>query len=220
MHFSTAPRWLKIAGIIATLFLLFAGFVAYKVLWDPENTKQVFYPISDEEKGLLRHGDMLLRQGYGSFSEFIVDAQDEAFPVSHCAMLINNQGKWQVVHALSSSVAELDGVQIQSLQRFLNETVPNTLVVSRFKSSPDSIAMLANRVLWYAREKKPFDHQFDNADTSAFYCTELFRHCFECQFKRTIFSLEKPSDYIPLSTFQDTTQFEIIINHHLRKAPN
>lgn len=216
MRFKSAPRWLKIAGISATLFLLIAGFVAYKVLWDPENTKQVFYPISDKEKGLLRHGDMLLRQGYGMFSEVIVEAQNTDFPISHCAMLVNDQGQWKVIHALSSSVAELDGVQMQPLQRFLNECVPNSLVVTRFKSTPDSIARLVDRVKGYAIRKMPFDHQFDNTDTSAFYCTELFRHCFEQEFQRVIFPLSAPSDYIPLSTFQDTAQFEIILNHQLR----
>lgn len=215
--FQLRKRFWKILLITATLFLLAAGFIAYKVFWDPENTKQVYYPLSAEEKGLLRHGDILMRQGYGMFSEYLVSAQDVPYPVSHCAMLINDGGTWKVVHALSSSVAELDGVQKQPLQRFLNESVPNTLMVMRLRADTDTIRRISNQLERYAALKVPFDHQFNNADTAKLYCSEVFHRSFRNVYRRDIFHLEDDDAVYPLTVFQDTTWFEVVLNHQLRK---
>jgi hypothetical protein len=133
--FKKASRLRKILLIFATLFLLLIGFITYKVFWDPENTKQVFYPLSQEDRGLLRHGDIILRKGYGMFSDGLVEVQDGPYRVSHCAMILNENQNWKVVHALSSSVATFDGAQRQNLQRFLNESIPGSVIVVRFKST-------------------------------------------------------------------------------------
>jgi hypothetical protein len=217
--FKKASRLRKILLIFATLFLLLIGFITYKVFWDPENTKQVFYPLSQEDRGLLRHGDIILRKGYGMFSDGIIEVQNSKSPVSHCAMILNENKQWKVVHALSSSVAQFDGVQRQNLQRFLNESVPGSIVVVRFKSSTDTISQIASRVTYYADAKKPFDHHFDNVDTSAYYCTELFQKAFYQVLKKDIFHAqlrENNTGIYDLSTFQDTTLFEEIINHQNR----
>jgi len=216
MIFLTAKRFWKILLISTALFLSLLGFVTYKVLWDPENTKQVYYPMSAKEKGLLHSGDIILRKGYGFFSDAIVQSQPEGYAVSHCAMVIRKNNTLSVVQALSSSVAEFDGVQGQPLQRFLNESVPNSIVVLRFKSTPDTLELLAQKVLNYSRLKKPFDHKFDDADTSQFYCTELFRQSFLQVLKRDIFKNHRnaaANNAYDLATFQDTSLFECIIKH-------
>jgi uncharacterized protein YycO len=218
--FNKASRLRKILLIFATLFLLLIGFIAYKVFWDPENTKQVFYPLSQEDRGLLRHGDIILRKGYGMFSDGLVEVQDGPYRVSHCAMILDENQNWKVVHALSSSVATFDGAQRQNLQRFLNESIPGSIIVVRFKSTPDTINQIAKRAAYYADAKKPFDHQFNNEDTTAYYCTELFQKAFYQVLKRDIFHaqlLENNTGIYDMSTFQDTSLFEVIINHQNRK---
>ena len=218
--FNKASRLRKILLIFATLFLLLIGFIAYKVFWDPENTKQVFYPLSQEDRGLLRHGDIILRKGYGMFSDALVEVQDGPYRVSHCAMILDENQNWKVVPALSSSVATFDGAQRQNLQRFLNESIPGSIIVVRFKSTPDTINQIANRAAYYADTKKPFDHQFNNEDTTAYYCTELFQKAFYQVLKRDIFHAqlrENNTGIYDLSTFQDTSLFEVIINHQNRK---
>ena len=210
----------KIVYSTVALFLVALSFVTYKVLWDSENTKQVFYPMSKQEKGLLHSGDFILRRGYGMFSDGIIKVQKSKFPVSHCAMIIAASGKYQVAHSLSSSVSEIDGAQTQSLQRFLNESVPNSVMVVRFKSSQDTIQQLINRIKYYTALHVPFDHEFDKSDTTKFYCTELFQHCFNQVLGRNIFNTLDNTNFagiIDLSTFQDTTYFEPIINHNLLK---
>lgn len=209
----------KIFYSIIALFLVVLSFVTYKVLWDSENTKQVFYPMSKQERGLLHSGDIILRRGYGMFSDGIVKVQQSKYPVSHCAMILADSGKIKVAHSLSSSVAEIDGAQTQSLQRFLNESVPNTVMVVRFKSSRDTIQQLLNRMKYYTNKHVPFDHEFDKSDTTRFYCTELFHHCFNQVLGRDIFNTLENGNFtgvIDLSTFQDTSYFEPIINHNLR----
>jgi hypothetical protein len=210
-------RFRKILLITTALFFAGLGFILYKAFWSPENTKQVFYPMSQQEKGLLHSGDIILRRGYGMFSDGIVEVQNSPAAVSHCAMIVGEPGKWRVAHALSSSVAAIDGAQEQSLQRFLNESVPNSIIVKRFRCQDDTIARIVDRVSYYTRIHKPFDHNFDKVDTTRFYCTELFQHCFKDVLGRDIFLGQLDSNttgIYDLSTFQDTSLFETIIDHH------
>lgn len=209
----------KIILITTALFFAGVGFILYKAFWDPENTKQVFYPMSQQEKGLLHEGDIILRRGYGMFSDGIVEVQNSPAAVSHCAMIVGTPDGWRVAHALSSSVATIDGAQEQGLQRFLNESVPNSIIVKRFRTSPDTISMILKRVHYYTSIHKPFDHNFDKVDTTKFYCTELFQHCFKDVLGRDIFAGQLDTNttgIYDLSTFQDTSLFETIIDHHQR----
>jgi uncharacterized protein YycO len=211
----------KIFLITGALFLGLLGFVIYKVFWDPENTKQVFYPLSNQEKGLLRSGDIIMRRGYGMFSDALISVQKDKYPVSHCAMVIKRNGKLSVAHALSSSVAPIDGAQEQSLQRFLNESVPNSIIIVRFKSSQDSIQQIVDCIQHYSDIHIPFDHNFDKSDTTKMYCTELFQHCFKQVLGRDIFEAQlegSTTGVYDLSTFQDTSFFYPIINHHKKES--
>jgi len=210
----TGSRFRKVSLLLLALFLSLLSFVVYKAMLDPENKKQVFYPLSEDEKGLIHSGDIILRRGYGFFSEAIVKSQHDSNAFSHCAMVVKTNNSLNVIHALSSSVSEFDGVQIQTLQRFLNECLPNSIRVVRFKTSADTIRLLEAKLLSYARLKTPFDHSFNQADTSEFYCTELFHHSFKHVLGRDIFINAKlNSNAYDLSIFQDTSLFEIVLNH-------
>jgi hypothetical protein len=211
-------RFRKFIIVFIALFFVTLGFVYYKAILDPENTKQVFYPLSEQEKGLLHEGDIILRRGYGFVSDKIVETQESPYPVTHCAMLVGNPSNWQVIHSLSSSVSPIDGAQVQNLQRFLNESVPNSIIVKRFKTHPDTMAMILNRVKYYAYIQKPFDHEFDKLDTTKFYCTELFQHCFYDILRYDIFeNLENTTTMgvYNLNAFQDSVRFKTIMNHHI-----
>lgn len=213
----------KILLVLLALFLVVVAFLVYKIFWDPENTKQVFYPLSRQEKGLLHTGDIIMRRGYGIFSDGIIRVQNSKYPVSHCAMVLADSGRYRVMHSLSSSVSPIDGAQTQNLQRFLNESVPGSILVVRYKNSSDTICMIADRVRKYAEEHVPFDHEFDRTDTSKYYCTELFQHCFELTLKRDIFAAQLDTNstgIYDLTTFQDTSLFEVIINHHEKLPKN
>lgn len=202
--------------IFGALFLVLTIGVVYLLFFDEENTKSVYYPISEQEKGLLLDGDIILRQGYGFFSRSIATFQNCKFPVTHCAMIVRKGQDIKVIHSLSSSVSKIDGVQMQSLQQFLNESVPNTIVVSRFKGSEAQRKSLRERAEYYLNQKIPFDHLFDRTDKEKMYCTELFQNIFYDILKEDIFEKQlayNTTDIYDLTTFFDTSYFDIVINH-------
>jgi hypothetical protein len=208
----------RLVYFLMALFLAALGYLVYQLFFNPENTKQVFYPLSESEKGLLRSGDILLRKGYGYFSEKIAEADSPPFQVSHCAMLVNRENTWQVVHALSSSVAPFDGVQYQPFQQFLNESQPNSLLVCRFKTSPDTLQQIVRETCRLAEVNRPFDHAFDSTDSTSIYCTELFKLSFSKILRRDVFlsSADREGKTIfNFASFKDTSLFECVLNHQL-----
>lgn len=211
-------KFKRLVLLFTALFLIALGYFVYQLFLNPENTKHVYYPLSEAEKGLLRSGDILLRKGYGYFSKTIADADTPPYQVSHCAMLVNRNNTWQVVHALSSIVAPFDGVQYQPLQQFLNESQAQSLLVCRFKTSGDTLEQIIRETLRYAEEKRKFDHAFDSEDTTSIYCTELFKLSFAKVLGREIFltcSDKAGKMVFNFDTFKDTTVFESILNHQL-----
>jgi len=212
-------RLKRLVLILSALFLATLVYLVYQLFLSPENTKQIYYPLSESEKGLLRSGDILLRKGYGYFSEKIAGADTPPFQVSHCAMLVNRKNTWQVVHALSSSVAPFDGVQYQLLQQFLNESQANSVMVFRYKASADTLQQIVRETCRYAEEKRPFDRSFDSKDTTTVYCTELFKLSFAKIVGRDIFqtnSDQEGNSLFNFAVFKDTSVFDCVINHQLR----
>jgi len=207
--------------ISITLFLVLSGILIYLLFFDKENVKAVFYPMSEQEKGFLVDGDIILRQGYGFFSRSIVKLQNCDVPVTHCAMIAKDQNeKINVIHSLSSSVSGIDGIQKQSLQRFLNESVPNSIIVVRLKHEQSLGKQLKLRAEYYMQKNIPFDHGFDRTESEKMYCTELFRNIFFDVLKEDIFEKQfatNPTDIYDLTTFLDTNYFSILINHHVVK---
>jgi hypothetical protein len=203
--------------ITLTLFLFFAGVLVYLLFFDKENTKSVHYPISKEEKGFLDDGDIILRQGYGFFSRSITRLQNCSIPITHCAMISKeNNGKLSVIHSLSSSVSGIDGIQKQSLQRFLNESVPNSIIVVRFKGDDEDRKKLKDRAEYYLTKQIPFDHNFDRTESEKMYCTELFRNIFSEVLNEDIFEKQfetNSTNVYDLTTFLDTSYFRVLFNH-------
>lgn len=211
-------RTKRLVFFFTALFLVALVYLVYQLFLNPENTKQVYYPLSEPEKGLLRSGDILLRKGYGYFSEKIAGADTPPYQVSHCAMLINRNNTWQVVHALSSSVAQFDGVQYQSLQQFLNESQANSLLVYRYRTTADTLRRIVLETCRYADENRPFDHAFDSDDTSSIYCTELFKLSFANILGRDVFlrsSDKEGKNLFNFAVFKDTSLFDCVLNHQL-----
>ena len=205
--------------VLLSTILLVVSFLYYKIFLDPENKKSVFYHISPSEISKLKEGDIVLRRGFGMFSDGIVKVQNGKLQATHCAMLVIKNKTWQVIHALSSSVSPVDGTQYQSFRTFLNESKSNSIVVVRFNSSKDTINNIVRTMEYYAEKTKPFDHDFDKQDTSKFYCSELFQHVFKKVLNKDIFEGQLDSNatgIYDLTTFQDKRYFKEIINHQKR----
>lgn len=177
------------------------------------------YSLSNEEINQLKDGDIILRHGFGMVSDIIVKTMNEEYDISHCAILVKDKNRFNVIHTVSQSLSDFDGVQSQTLTRFVSDCKENSIIVVRFKGNSDTL--IAHRAKYYLSKKIPFDNDFDIKDSSKLYCTELIWKVIKDTyhvdiFKEQLLEHDKKSQYL-FKTLWDTSHFEIIINHHLPK---
>ncbi|MCK0130776.1 hypothetical protein MWU59_04585 [Flavobacteriaceae bacterium F08102] len=175
------------------------------------------YKLSSDELDELNEGDLILRRGYGLLSTLIMKMMNEDYPVTHLGVILKKQHTFYVVHSLSSSVSDVDGIQMQRLDSFVNNSYPNTIMVSRLKNiHQDQIGKIKQRLAYYLKKKVPFDHYFNAQDTTAFYCSELVWKVFEkdLDYLRVDSQLSDDDKYASLKFFYSPKYFDIIINHH------
>ncbi len=208
--------WIFIALLLFSLLI-------YLFLWyyehiSQQKQKKTHYYLSDKEVSLLKEGDIILRHGYGLVSDLIVESLREKYDISHCAILAKDSlGKFIVIHSVSSTVSDVDGVQWQYLQPFIHDSKKNTVVVVRYKGKTDEERKaIADRAKYYLTKKIPFDNSFDIFDTTEYYCNELIWKIFKDVYHTDIYG-EKLNmgkyEYMKFDTFLDSTKFDILINH-------
>ena len=180
------------------------------------------YTLSSDEKKLIRDGDIILRHGYGLVSDIIVEQLGEAYDISHCAIVCKLPDTCFVVHSVSSSISNVDGVQAQGLNSFINESQLNSVIVIRYKAQDKDLSAISRRAQDYLRKGVPFDEAFDITDSTEFYCTELLWKVLLNEFGDDIMlgKNNERKDHLRFDTFLDSTRFSIVLNHHLRKKNN
>lgn len=218
-------RMLFIFGI----FILFL-FGSYKVFfyWDSENEKRlvnenvnkVRLHVAEFDK--LQEGDIILRRGYGFFSDFIAEKlNDTVFDVTHAGILIKKKGLWYVVHSLSSDVSKIDGVQIQKLTTFLSYSQPKKILITRLKNTSKEkrkkIALEAVKIL---EKKIPFDHYGNIEDATKMYCTEMIWYILESKLDLVNIPQEKEERkafFYSMKCMYDSKYFDFVINQYVEK---
>lgn len=181
------------------------------------------YALSEHEIKRIHEGDIILRHGYGLVSDLIVEQLKEQYDISHCAVVCKTDTGFSVVHSVSSSISNVDGVQAQDLKSFIEESHFNSVIVVRYKPKINkNNSFISSRALNYLDQKIPFDESFNINDSTEFYCTELLWKIFLNEFGDDVFQGKDNiyKDHLKFDTFLDSTRFEIIINHHLRKSKN
>jgi hypothetical protein len=128
----------------------------------------------------------------------------------------------KIIHTVSSELSQVDGVQTESLEKFVRESVLNTLMVVRYKSDESTRNRIAeaSKAYLYGERHKPFDHKFDLTDTTKFYCTELIHYSFWDVFGKDMFPERLESDhpnFLGLDAFLDTAKFEVVLSHQPAK---
>jgi uncharacterized protein YycO len=206
---------LAIILIAIFLFLLTYDFRAEQ--------EQIFsaYTISKEEYSLIRDGDIILRHGYGLVSDVIVETLKEDYQISHCAIITEDENDFRVIHTVSQSISDYDGVQDQKLKPFIYQSHKNSVIVVRFKwPDEDAGAKISNKARYYLDQKVPFDNSFNIHDDKEFYCSELIWRIILEEFDVNIFPDmdETTRKYLNFSNFYNPDFFEIIINHHDNRA--
>jgi len=202
--------------VIVAVILLFFLFIYF---YDYRSNKQESasdYSLSKKEINLIHDGDIILRHGFGIVSDFISKTYNKGLQISHCAIITKNAGTYNIIHSVSKSLSDFDGVQTQDLISFIRESKRNSVVVLRYKPKTDkSLSCISKRAKYYLDKRIPFDNSFDLDDSTEFYCTELLWKIFIDEFNDDIFPVESSGerDHLRMSTFFDTTRFQVIINH-------
>lgn len=178
------------------------------------------YTLSQKEIDELQDGDILLRHGYGLVSDMIVEQLGEKYDISHCAIVCKDDSGCRVIHSVSSSLSDIDGVQSQDLKTFINESQFNSVIAVRYKPKTNKpLSAISHEAKYFLSRHIPFDNAFNINDSSEFYCTELPYRVILNEYGDDILvgKNDQHKDHLRFDTFLDTTKFQIIFNHHLRK---
>jgi uncharacterized protein YycO len=211
-------------GLLATLIVI-SSISLFLLTYDYRSEQeQLFsdYDLTKEERAMIEDGDIILRHGYGLVSDGIVETMQEEWPISHCAILwkdtVNNEIK--VIHTVSQSLSEYDGVQVQSLDRFIHDSQENSIMLVRLRV-PEGMNQqnISTRAQYYLGRQIPFDHSFDIDDTARFYCSELLWKVILDEYDVDIFKGKnnEQKDHLKFDNFYASDNFEVIFNHNERE---
>ena len=212
----TWTRWLLLP------LLLWGGYHLFFYIDTQQERRQVAQNkdrlrLSPTQMDSLRPGDIILRRGYGFFSDIISQKlNDSLFDVTHSAILYRENNKWRVIHSLSSDVSPIDGMQSQSLHDFLRHSMPEKLLVVRPKKiTPEQGKEIVSRAKYYLSLKIPFDHIGTIDEPSKLYCSELIYQILDHDLNLVSFHTEykkRKEAFYTMRTLYDPQYFEIIIN--------
>lgn len=203
---------ISIVIIIVTLFL-------FLLVYEFKSQEEQFfyvYHLNPQEIESLEEGDIILRHGYGLVSDLIVETLKEKYPISHCGIICKRDNKFIVVHTVSSSLSDFDGMQYQDLKTFVLQSRKNSIIVTRLKLPREVREKISQLALYYLEQKIPFDHSFDIDDSSFYYCSELLWRIILRGGGIDIFHNRDvvKKTHLYFSHFYNPEFFDIIINHH------
>ena len=172
--------------------------------------------LTKKELAMMRSGDIILRRGFGLVSASIASSLNEAFSVSHCGIVdVDSNGNVRVIHSVSSSLSDFDGLQDCTIEEFCKESKENSLMVVRFRDTADvPLANLAKTAQTYLDRKIPFDGVFDITQNDEMYCSEMVWSALKENFNYDIYPDKSKTAVIKFGPFFDTVHFQRIINHH------
>jgi len=128
---------------------------------------------------IIQEGDIIIKCGHGQISRLITKTLDEEIDISHSAILIKEKGELALLHSVSGTLAETDGVQKISLKKFLTDVKKGTFFILRPEIDSTKTQLVVSQALSKLEEDIPFDHEFNNADSTEFYCSEFIQFIFE-----------------------------------------
>ena len=161
---------------------------------------------------IIQEGDIIIKCGHGQISRLITKTLDEEIDISHSAILIKDQGEFALLHSVSGTLAETDGVQKITLKKFLTDVKKGTFFILRPKINSIKTQLVVNRALSKLEEDVPFDHEFNNADSTEYYCSEFIQFIFEEGAGISCFETEKISkkDIYMFNSIFSNPEFEVI----------
>jgi len=127
----------------------------------------------------LRPGDVVFRRGEGLMSH-VVMAADHQGNYSHTGIVADSCGSLLIVHAVPGEPdfeGDPDRVKADRPEQFFASQRASIGEVCR--PADADIARQAAAVAWQVYQRgTPFDHDYDDLDTTRMYCTELVTFAF------------------------------------------
>ncbi|RZJ72598.1 MAG: hypothetical protein EOO45_10865 [Flavobacterium sp.] len=213
--------------ILATVVLfciLYTGYKAFFYFDGIAEQKEIkrnegISRLTEKELSQIAEGDIILRRGFGFFSDYIAkNLNDTLIDVTHAGIIVNRDGALHVIHSLSSDVSPIDGLQIQPIGEFLKHSEPGKIMVTRIKNSnSDTASNIAKLAQGYLEQHVPFDHNGDFDDGSKLFCTELIWRILEKDLHHTLIPLEitaRKDFFYSMAPMYDTRYFDIVINQY------
>lgn len=198
------------ALLVLITSLIFAGFRIYYKVHFGENS--AWDHLDENELSILHPGDIILRRGKSFASEIITKLLKTPLNVSHCGLIVEYNNVYSVIHSVSRSLSDCDGIQIESLSDFLLDSQPQSNIVVRYKGSQQQIDCYIEEAFRLLALGLPFDNDFELDNGENLYCTELFWEILPENFKTqaATFQLNK---IISFESFIHPDLFSIIIDH-------
>ena len=128
----------------------------------------------------LKAGDVVFRRGSGFTSHAVLIAEGREGVYSHTGIVVDSAGVLMIVHAVPGEPDyedDEDRVKMECPKEFFHLTKAQQGAVYRHTDSVK--AQNAAYQAWQTYLRHPlFDHDYDDSDTTALYCTELVVHAY------------------------------------------
>ena len=193
----------RIQREIKLIYYLMLGILLWGCMDSSTEECQVSY-FDKEKLSEIRGGDIILRLGEGFVSQTIMLMLADSVELSHCGIVVCRNDSFRVVHSMPEELSDYDGIQACSLDEFVAESVPGSVVVVRPRNISGKV--METKALYYLSYPKPFDWDFDMNDSTAFFCSEFPLHILKYQFGMDLCPLS--GGYPKFSLFLDTVCFE------------
>lgn len=198
--------------LIAILLILL--FISCDIERKPREENDHSTQLTQEQLSLLQPGDIILRRGDGSLSTQIIKMMKEDNNISHCGIVVKDNGAWKVVHSLGGPTAAKDGVQMEPLQDFVRKTIDKTVYIARPTFSDSLEYLIPYHAKKYESMNIPFDYYFNIESDSSFGCTEFIYKVFKDITDNEIFIVEDKRGLLLLhfTTFFVEENFEKVLD--------
>lgn len=128
-----------------------------------------------QDFSFLQNGDLIYRKGNGYFSNRFKDFSENEKIYSHVGIVQKTTDSVFVIHAEASELTGIGYVKKENVSIFLEGI--HQWAICRINTTSENKDAIAAAALYFHIAKTPFDLNFDVADTSAVYCSELVALC-------------------------------------------
>ena len=132
---------------------------------------------------LFRDGDITFRRGTGITSRVVLAADREG-TYSHTGILKKKDGQWYVIHAVPGEPDfkdDPDRVKMETVEVFFEERKAINGAIMRIAEDSASAYRAAVQAERLYHAHVLFDHDYNLADTTRMYCTELIDFVYKKQ---------------------------------------